>query len=188
MGERLSGVSETVLSPLGAVSVSITGRPGATIQVAKPDIPELSEGMAVDGVTLIRIDISAPVIPEFPVLLQVTAYQDGDAETGEWLDSMAFISPEGVLQVAVHDSDWLAVNGIVADPVQYEPRGFKQTITKSGVGTTLYVSLAWRLADGDALADDASTWFAADLALPENRVGTDPQGRDYSEPTERRAE
>src|SRR5436305_1486253 len=118
MGERLSDVSETVLSPLGAVSVRVSGGQGATIQVAKPDIPELPEGMAVDGVTLIRIDIAAPVIQELPVLLQVTAYRNGDPETGEWLDSMAFISPEGVLQVAVHDSDWLAVNGVVADPVQ----------------------------------------------------------------------
>jgi hypothetical protein len=77
---------------------------------------------------------------------------------------MAFGNEAGVLQVATRDDEWLATKGIVAEPVTYERRGFTQTINEAPAGTVLYVSAAWRTAS--LPVNDASTWFAVDLALP----------------------
>lgn len=162
----MSEATATAISPVGVVSLHVHGSLGVTIGVNEAEAPDLPDGMAVGGVTLIKVGIATPVTRGAPLLLDVAVDHEGDAETGEWLESMAFRTTVGVLQVAARDPDWLAGNGIVAEYVDYGPRGFRQTILEADADTTLYVSVAWRTGDSTAIADDASTWFAADLALP----------------------
>lgn len=159
-------VSAIATTPLGAVSLQVSGSSGMTIEVAPAEIPELPDGMAVDGVTLICVRLATPISRELPVRVRVTFGQDGDPETGQFLDSIAFSSDAGVLQVAMRDNEWLAANGVIAEPVQYELRGFSQTISQAPAGTAFYVGVTWRVDKGAAAANDASAWFAADLALP----------------------
>ncbi|RIA43893.1 hypothetical protein DFR49_2124 [Hephaestia caeni] len=166
MSVQISEVSTTATSPLGAVSFHVSGSSGITIDVSQTEVPALPKGMVVDGVMLICIHIATPVTREFPVQLTASVGCNGDAETGEWLESMAFPSDDGVLQVAMRDTEWLAANGVTAEPVQYQRQGFYQIISNAPAATTLYVSVAWRVDDRAAAANDASTWFAADLTLP----------------------
>lgn len=156
----------TATTPLGEVSLCVEGSAGVTIGVAPAAIPDLPEGMAVDGVILMTIRVATPVTPDSPLRLRVSVGQDGDAETGEWLESMSFASAEGILQVATHDCEWLISKGVTADWVQYESQGFTQSVRKAPAETALHVSVAWRVDERAAVANDASTWFAADLALP----------------------
>jgi hypothetical protein len=162
----MSEVTATASSPLGVVSLHVHGSSGVTVGVNEAVAPELPDGMAVDGVMLIQVGITRQVTRGAPLLLDVAVDHEGDAETGEWLESMAFRTAEGVLQVAARDPEWLAGRGIVAEYVDYRSRGFRQAILEAAAGTTVYVSVAWRLGDRTAIADDVSTWFAADLALP----------------------
>jgi hypothetical protein len=161
-----SGASATAATPLGAVSLHVEGSPGVTIAVADVQASELPPGMAVDGAILISVLVAMPVTPESPLRLRVTAGRDGGSDTGEWLESMEFASGDGILHMATRDSDWLAAKGVAAEPVQYERQGFTQTISEAPAGTALYISVAWRVDAIAAAANDASTWFAADLALP----------------------
>ena len=166
VNEPTSGATATVTTPLGAVSLHVLGSAGVTVGAERADVPDLPSGMAVDGVMLIRVFIATPVTAESPLLLEAAFDGQGDPETGEWLESMAFQTDRGVLQVAIRDREWLAGRGVVADYAEFQERGLKQTVLEAAAGTTLYASVAWRVGDGAAGADDASTWFAADLALP----------------------
>lgn len=166
MIELTPEATTTATSPLGVVSLHAHGSSGVTLSVDQTEAPDLPVGMAVDSVIMFKVGIATPVTHEAPLLLAVALEHEGDAETGEWLESMAFRTDEGVLQVAVRDSEWLASKGIVAEHVEYKARGFSQTILEAAAGTTLYVSSAWRIGDRAATANDVSTWFAADLALP----------------------
>jgi hypothetical protein len=161
-----SEASATATSPLGGVSIHVSGSSGVTIAVAPAEVPGLPSGMAVDGVMLFSIRLAMPVTPELPLRLRVDVGRDGDAETGERLESMSFASGEGILQVATRDREWLAAEGVTAEWVQYQPQGFTQIISEAAAGTALYVSVAWRVDERAAAANDISTWFAADLALP----------------------
>ena len=136
------------------------------IDVVPAQMPRLPEGMAVDGVRLVRVTMDAGVRSDLPLSLQVTADLDGEPEAGEWLDSVAYQGRDGTFQIAVRDSEWLEAKGLVAEPVGYEPRGLRQTVNNAPVGALLYVSLAWRVVEGGLASDDFSTWFAADLVLP----------------------
>jgi len=155
----------SAVSPLGTVTLEVSGSAAIVIDVASADVPKLPEGLAVDGVTLFSVRLVSPVTRKSPVLLRATAHQDGDPEAGQWLDSISFESEAGVLQVAVRDDEWLAAKGVIAEPVGYDRQGFKQIINEAPAGTVLHVSVAWR-AVPIAAVNDASTWFAADLALP----------------------
>ena len=154
------------MTPLGAVSLNVHGPVAVTIQVNSIEAPKLPQGMAVDGVMLIEVSIATRVNRYSPLLLYVAFAHEGDAETGEWLESMAFRTDEGVLQVAVRDPEWLAATEVVAEYAEYKRNGFRQTILETGAETKLYVSIAWRRGSGATTMDDVSTWFAADLALP----------------------
>ncbi|QCI68240.1 hypothetical protein [Phreatobacter stygius] len=155
----------TAVSPLGTLSLHVTGASGVTIDVAQAQVPKLPEGMAVDGVMLICVRLAVQITRESPMRIRATADQDGHPETGEWLESMAFANGAGRLQVAMRDDAWLAARGVAAEPVQYERQGFSQVIHEAPAGTALYVSAAWRI-DCATAAGDVSAWFAADLALP----------------------
>lgn len=161
-----SRAAATAGTPLGAVLVHVEGPPGVTIFVADAEVPELPPGMAVDGVILISVRTASPVTPKAPLHLRVAAGLDGSADTGEWLESMQFASREGLLQVATRDRDWLAAKGISAGDVHYERQGFSRTLSGAAAGTEFHVTIAWRVDEQAEATDDASTWFAADLALP----------------------
>jgi hypothetical protein len=152
-------------SPLGAVTVEVRGSANLEVRVLPAAVPELPEGMIVDGVLLFAVRLGSAVERDAPIQLTATADQSGDPETGQFLDSVVFESTGGFLQVAIRDDEWLAGIGVVAEPVQYERRGLTQLITKAQAGTVLYASVAWRTA-AQGLTNDSSTWFAADLALP----------------------
>lgn len=157
-------VTRTVATtPLGAVTLDVSGSSAVAVDVAQAD-PQLPNGMTVDSVLLFSFQLQEHVTPTSPLRLSVSADQKGDPETGEWLDSMAFESAGGVIQVAVRDDEWLASKRIGAEPVQYERQGFSQTIREAAAGTVLFASVAWRV-HPSATANDSSTWFAADLAL-----------------------
>jgi hypothetical protein len=159
-------VSETVPTPLGAVSIQITGGAGVVIEVTSAPVPQLVEDMVCDGVKLVRARIESEVRRDFPLNLYVTANLKGYADSGEWLDSVAYPTCSGNFHIAMRDSDWLKVKGIVAD-VFYEEQGLRQTVYEAPAGTLLYISIAWRVIKRDqSSTDDLSTWFAADLALP----------------------
>ena len=166
MVEPLSPVTAIAATPLGAVSLHVHGPAGVTVDVKRVEPPNLPEGMAVDGVMLIEIGTAAPITSELPTLLYLAFDCEGDAETGEWLESMAFRTDEGVLQIAARDPEWLAATDVVAEYAAYKSQGFRQTILEAAAGTKLYISVAWRLGVDAATVDDVSTWFAADLALP----------------------
>lgn len=161
-----TAATATATSPLGVVSLHVLGSSDVTIGVSQADSPKLPEGMAVDGVMLIKVVIATQVTREAPLLLKVAVDQEGDAETGEWLESMAFQTAEGVLQIGARDPEWLAGKDILAEYVDYGPRGFRQTILEAAAGTTLYLSVVWRIGNGTANADDISTWLAAEMVLP----------------------
>jgi len=152
-------------TPFGAVTLDVTGSSAVIVDVAPADVPELPDGMAVDGVLLFSVRLQEHVTPTSPVRLSASADHKGGPETGEWLDSMVYEIASGVMQVAVRDDEWLAARRIAAEPVQYETRGFSQMIREAAAGTVLYASVAWRV-DRSATTNDSSTWFAADLALP----------------------
>lgn len=166
MIELTSEATVTATSPLGAVSLRVHGSSAVTVGVSGTEAPDLPNGMTVDGVVLIRVCIITPVTRESPLFLEVALDDEGDAETGEWLESMAFRTDNGVLQVAARDAEWLAAKGVVAECVEYRARGFRQTISEAAAGTAIYVSVAWRFRDRAVTANEVSTWFAADLALP----------------------
>lgn len=166
MSERMSEANATVPSPLGVMSFRVHGSASVTIGVNEAKAPRLPNGMAVDGVMLVNVDIATPVVRGAPLLIDVTVNHEGHADTGEWLESMSFRTAEGVLQVGTRDPEWLGAWGIVAEYVDYGSRGFRQTILEAAAGTTLYVSVVWRIGELAALEDDVSTWFAAELALP----------------------
>lgn len=161
-----TAATATATSPLGVVSLHVRGSSDVTIGVSEAVAPELPVGMAVDGAMLIKVGIATPVTLGAPLLVDVAVEHEGDAETGQWLESMAFQTAEGVLQVAARDPEWLAGHGIVAEYVDYGSRGFRQTILEAAAGATLYFSVVWRIEDHTAIADDISTWLAADLVLP----------------------
>ena len=152
-------------TPVGAVTLEVTGSSAVIIDVAKADVPELPKGMAVDGVLLLSARLQEDVTLTSPVRLTANADHRGVPETGEWLDSMAYEISGGAMQVAIRDDEWLAARHIAAEPVQYETCGFSHVISEAAAGTVLYASVAWRL-HPSATANDSSTWFAADLALP----------------------
>lgn len=154
----------SAMSPLGSVSLEVNGSSAVAIEVGPVGVPALPDGMTVDGAVLFSLRLATGVSRRSPVRIYVTVDREGDPETGQWLDSMAFGNEAGVLQVAMRDDEWLATKGIVAEPVTYERRGFTQTINEAPAGTVLYVSAAWRTAS--LPVNDASTWFAVDLALP----------------------
>lgn len=161
-----SQAGTTATTPFGAVSVRAEGSAGATIRAARVELPGLPDGMAVGGIFLFSIRVAGPVTRELPLRLEVSVDRDGAPEPGQWLESMAFAGDDGVLQVATHDSEWLAAKGIVAEHVHYASRGFTQLLWEAPAGTVLHVSVAWSVDEGAAPADDFSPWFAADLALP----------------------
>jgi hypothetical protein len=166
MQGQTSKASETIVTPLGAVLIQVSGSATTTIALKETEVSNLPKGMAIDGVVLCCIRIATPVVRGFPLRLSATVDQDGGPEPGEWLESMSFSSDNGILQVATRESSWLAAYGLAAEPVQMERNGFSQTILEAPAETALFVSVAWRLRDGLAAGDDGSTWFAADLALP----------------------
>jgi hypothetical protein len=152
--------------PLGVVVFGIIGSPRVTIEVSQIEVPKLPDGMVVDGVVLASINVATPVTREMPLHLEVAFDHDGHPDTGQCLESIDFQTDRGAMHVAVRDDEWLAARGVVADYVEYRSRGFRQTIFEAAAGTTLYVSAAWREGSCAPAADDVSTWFAADLALP----------------------
>lgn len=154
----------SALSPLGTVSLEVSGSSAVAIEICPAGVPALPAGMVIDGVLLFSIRLALKVSSQSPVQISVTVDRDGYPETGQWLDSMAFGNDAGVLQVAMRDDEWLAAKGIVAEPAKYGRRGFDQTINEAPAGTVLYASAAWRNAPSSV--NDASTWFAADLVLP----------------------
>ena len=157
-------VRASAMSPLGSMSLEVNGSSAVAIEVGPVGVPALPDGMTVDGALLFSLRLAAEVSRTAPVRIDVIVDCDGDPETGQWLDSMAFGNDAGVLQVAMRDDEWLATKGIVAEPVTYERRGFTQTINEAPAGTVLYASAAWR--NAPLHVSDASTWFAVDLALP----------------------
>lgn len=153
------------VTPLGSVTLDVSGPLDVAIEVAPATTPELPEGMAVDGLLLFSILLRSTVTPRSPAIITATADQDGDPESGERLDSMVFESAGGFLQLAVRDDEYLAAKCIIAEPVRYGQQGLSQTITSAPAGTVLYASVAWRRTS-TTIVNDLSTWFAADLALP----------------------
>lgn len=158
--------SEIVPTPLGAVSVRVTGGSGVLIEVMPVPVPQLPEGMAVDGVKLVRVGVEGRVSRDSPLKLIVTVDLKAVPEDGQYLNSIECHANGGILQVAVRDNYWLEAKGIVAEPVAYQPHGLLQTVREAPAGIFLYVSVAWRAIEGDLRSSDGSTWFAADLALP----------------------
>lgn len=158
--------SALVPTPLGVVSIRVSGGRGVAIEVATLPEPRLPEGMVVDGVKLVRIGAAAGVTQDQPLTLHVTADFEASPESGEWLDSVAYPASNGTIQVAVRDKEWLEAGGIVSEHVVYERHGLCQTVTEAPSGTVLHVSVAWRALEGGLPPADISTWFAADLALP----------------------
>lgn len=156
----------TVPTPLGTVSVRVTGGAGVVIDAAKVPVPQLPEGMVVDGVTLVQVRIEGGVRRDLPLHLHVTADLEGGPESGQWLDSVGYAGRDGTLQVAVHDDEWLETKGIASEPVAYERHGLRQTVNEAPSGALLHVSVVWRAVEGGLAPADSSTWFAADLALP----------------------
>jgi hypothetical protein len=156
----------TVSTPLGAVSVRVTGGAGVVMEVSMVPVPQLPAGMVVDGVMLVRMRIEGGVARGLPLNLHVTADLEGSPESGEWLDSVAFRSRGGTFQVAVRDNEWLQGKGIVSEHVTYERCGLRQTVNEAPPGALLHVGVAWRTIEGGLPSTDESTWFAADLALP----------------------
>lgn len=153
---------------LGEVLVTASGCTSVSFEELPIAIPALPRGMRVDGVKLLRIRLEQTVTPDEPLLLRVAAARTGYANTGEWLESMEFESPEGVLQVGLRDCEWLAREGIVASWASYEPDRLQQTVTAAPAGASIFVSVAWRSVSDIDAEDDISTWFAVDLALPNN--------------------
>jgi hypothetical protein len=123
--------------------------------------------MVVDGVALVRVRVEGRVRRDLPLRLHVTADLEGGPDSGQYLDSVCYEGRGGTLHVAVRDDEWLDAKGIISEPVAYERNGFRQTVNEAPAGALLHVSMAWRAIEGDlASTDDASTWFAADFALP----------------------
>lgn len=152
-------------TPLGDVLVTVSGAPRVGLEAFPVAVPALPAGMRVDGVNLLRIRFKQAVTPDKSVLLKVAVGRPGDASSGEWLESMAFGSPEGVLQAGLRDREWLAGEGIVASWASYEDDHVQQTVTVAPSNASMYVSIAWR-SGSHADAEDVSTWLAVDLALP----------------------
>ncbi|USU11874.1 hypothetical protein NF701_15270 [Sphingomonadaceae bacterium OTU29THOMA1] len=165
MIDHTSRAHAVASTPFGDVRLDVSGSSDVSIAVTSADLPALPNGMAVDGVFLFAIRLASPVTRKSATSVSATAGQDGDPESGQWLDSMSFGSVAGVLQVAVRDDEWLATHGVIAEPVVYAQRGFRQVISEAPSGVVLYASVAWRTASTN-VANDSSTWFAADLLLP----------------------
>jgi hypothetical protein len=144
----------------------VSGGGGVAIKVDTVPEPRLPEGMVADGVKLVRVGAEAGVMRDQPLTLLVAADCEASPESGEWLDSVAYYTGNGTVQVAVRDKDWLEAGGIVSEHVAYERHGLCQTVTEAPSGTVLHVSVAWRALEGGLPSTDVSTWFAADLALP----------------------
>ncbi|MFC5390667.1 hypothetical protein U0030_01110 [Brevundimonas bullata] len=153
---------------LGEVLVTASGYVSVGFEEVPVVIPALPRGMRVDGVKLLRIGIEQTVTPNKSLLLKVAAARTGYATTGEWLEGMELVNPEGVLQVGLRDCEWLAGEGIVASWASYEANHLQQTVTTAPAGASIFVSVAWRAAGEMAVEDDISTWFAVDLTLPNN--------------------
>lgn len=166
MADQNLGTRACASTPLGALSLAVSGSPAASVRLIDVAPPDLPEGMAVDGVMLFHVLLEAPVGPDCPVFLRVFADEPGDSETGERLESIGFRSGKGVLQAAMRDKEWLAAEGVCAEWAEYGPHGMEQKITQAAAGYALHVGVAWRLAGPALPADDVSTWFAADLILP----------------------
>ena len=96
-----------VPTPLGVVSIRVSGGGGVAIEVDTVPEPRLPEGMVVDGVKLVRVGAEAGVMRDQPLTLHVTADFEASPESGEWLDSVAYSARNGTIQVAVRDKDWL---------------------------------------------------------------------------------
>jgi hypothetical protein len=165
MSTHTANTEAVINSHVGAVTVAIRGSPDVAIEVSAVPLPELPDGMIVDGVMLFLIRLASPVSQDLPVTFSASANQEGGPESGQWLDSMAFENARGIFQVAIRDDEWLAAQGIVAEPVSYGRHGFFQTIREAPSGTVLYASVAWRTVF-TGTEKNSSTWFAADLALP----------------------
>jgi hypothetical protein len=69
--------SVTVPTPLGAVSVRVTGGARVIIEVKSVPVPGLPKGMVVDGVTLVLVRIEGGVGRDLPLNLHVTAELEG---------------------------------------------------------------------------------------------------------------
>jgi hypothetical protein len=125
MSTHTANTEAVINSPVGAVTVAIRGSPDVAIEVSAVPLPELPDGMIVDGVMLFLIRLASPVSQDLPVTFSASANQEGGPESGQWLDSMAFENARGIFQVAIRDDEWLAAQGIVAEPVSYGRHGFK---------------------------------------------------------------
>jgi hypothetical protein len=156
--------SEAVLTPMGAVLVRVTGGSGAAIEVERVPVPRLPDGMAVDGVQQVRLRINDAIRCGLPLNLHVTANREGHPDSGQWLDSVAYVSNGGIVQVAVRDSEWLEARGVIAE-VAYETRGLRLTVNEAPAGALLHVSVVWL--ESDLPSTYICAWFAADLALPD---------------------
>jgi hypothetical protein len=159
-------------TPLGDVTVTARGPTRVHFEELPMAVPALPKGMRVGGVKLLRIRLEQGVTPDDAFLLTVAAARTGDASTGEWLEGMAFESPEGVLQVGLRDCEWLAGDGISASWASYEADGLQQSVTVAPPGASIFVSVAWRSVSDMNADDDVSTWLAVELALPKGRERT----------------
>lgn len=158
-------------TPLGDVIVTARGHTSVRFEEMPASVPALPQGMRVAGVKLLRVQFQQSITLNQPHLLQVATARPGDASTGEWLESMEFENPDGVLQVGLRDCEWLAGEGISASWASYDVAGLRQTITAAPADASIFVSVAWRSASNTDADEDVSTWFAVDLMLP-NAKGT----------------
>lgn len=157
------------------------------IEAARPELPD---GMGVSGGCRVKWTIAAQA-PTGPITVswiwaEGHLWTDGGASGGQYFDGMTYSNDSHSATIGTRDGDWLAHAAAEGshvpqrfedeiDPefymlnwVRYRTEGLMIDIPalEKGERVEVFLSAAWRdrepAGDGDS---DASTWFAADLAL-----------------------
>jgi hypothetical protein len=158
-------VEERIATPLGPVLITLQGDDEG-VRIERTSVsPDLPEGLFVDGALLVELVFEREISTDLILLARFA--EEGGPEPGEHLDCVTFDTPHGRLGLATRDQDWLASRGVQSDQADYEPFGLRLEIKNVPANAKVPIGLAWRLSSNPAWPDDdASTWFAADLALP----------------------
>jgi hypothetical protein len=157
-------LDERVATPLGPVLLTVEGETGEAHLEVLEATPALPEGSRVDGVMLLRLIFDRQVRRSDQVLVRAAFEASGSPECGEWLESILFETSTGRLSIGVRDQEWLAGRKVAVDWADLQANALTLPVHEAPAGTLLPISLAWRF--NPIPEDDASTWFAVDLALP----------------------
>lgn len=158
--------------------------------LVEPCAPDLPDGMRIAGGCRVKwtfdaLRAAAPAAVSW-VWAEDRLWTDGGASSGQYFDGMTYSNDRHAATIGTRDGDWLAH---AAAEGSHVPRRFEEEIDlefymlhwvryrgeglvvnvpalEKGERIEVFLSAAWRDREPDEdEGADASTWFAADLAL-----------------------